>query len=85
MSATFATVCLLALTPCMAEQFSNRRVSVRGVQPDLWDWLYVESARSRVPLGVLLNVLITDWQAHTDEQRHAALERWRRHKTDQFS
>lgn len=76
--ATAVAICLLALAPCqvgMAEQFSERRISVRGVRPELWDWLYVESARARVPMGALLNVLILDWQSHSDQERRAALQR----------
>jgi len=55
----------------------RRIVTVRGVRGALWDWLFVESARSRIPLGDLVNILILDWQSRTDDERLAAVARYR--------
>jgi hypothetical protein len=40
----------------MAEQ-----INVRGLDPDLWRALRVESVRRGVPIGVLLNAIIRAW------------------------
>jgi len=53
------------------------RISARGIRRDLWDWLYVEAARTRTPIGQLLNVLIATWQALPEADRHQALLRFR--------
>jgi len=62
----------------VADPLRDRRISVRGVRQDLWDWLFVESARARVPIGYLLNVLMSDWKARSDSERRTILEQYRR-------
>lgn len=72
-----AVECLLVLA-ALADPLRDRRISVRGVRQDLWDWLFVESARARVPIGYLLNVLMSDWKARSDSERRTILEQYRR-------
>lgn len=68
---------LIALL-AVSDPRQDRRISVRGVRQDLWDWLFVESARARVPIGYLLNVLMSDWKARSDAERKTILDQYRR-------
>lgn len=68
----------LLVSPALTDEHDDTRISVRGVRRELWDWLYVESARARMPLGVLLNVLITHWQELPEADRQQATLRYLR-------
>ena len=44
-----------------------RDVYVRGVDGELWDWLY--TWKGRLSYGFVLNVLITEWQKLDEAER----------------